>query len=50
MPQCNENSQVKAQYSKPKVVVYGEFANLTAGGVGSIAEASGMSMDRQIRT
>lgn len=28
----------KAQYSKPKLSVYGEFANLTAGGVGSLVE------------
>lgn len=32
------NSQGKAQYSKPKLSVYGEFANLTAGGTGSRVE------------
>lgn len=33
-----ENSQSKAHYSKPKLSIYGEFANLTAGGVGSTVE------------
>ena len=44
-----ENSQSKAQYSKPKLSIYGEFANLTAGGVGSIVEgamAAGLMMQR----
>jgi hypothetical protein len=40
MAQRIENSQIKAQYSKPKLSVYGEFANLTAGGVGSIVEGA----------
>lgn len=35
-----ENSQSKARYSKPKLSIYGEFANLTAGGVGSIVEGA----------
>ncbi len=43
MAQRNENSQGKAQYSRPTLSVYGEFANLTAGGVGSIVEGNMMT-------
>lgn len=43
MAQRIENSQGKAQYSKPKLSVYGEFANLTAGGVGSVVEGAMMT-------
>jgi hypothetical protein len=37
----------KAQYAKPKLSVYGEFANLTAGGAGSLVE--GMMMTALMR-
>jgi hypothetical protein len=33
----------KALYCSPKLSVYGEFANLTAGGSGSIVEGGMMS-------
>ena len=33
----------KAQYSKPTLSVYGEFANLTAGGLGSLVEGAMMT-------
>jgi hypothetical protein len=39
--------QAKAEYSKPKLSVYGEFANLTAGGAGSLVE--GMMMTAPMR-
>lgn len=39
MAQRNTPSEGKAQYSKPKLAIYGEFANLTAGGSGSLVEA-----------
>jgi len=45
----SENSQSKEQYLKPTLSIYGEFANLTAGGVGSIVEgqmAAGLMMQR----
>ena len=38
MAKANPAQQAKAQYSKPRLAVYGEFANLTAGGVGSVVE------------
>lgn len=43
MAQRNENSQGKARYSAPKLSVYGEFANLTAGGTGSLVEGAMMT-------
>jgi hypothetical protein len=49
MAQRSENSLSKAQYFKPTLAIYGEFANLTAGGVGSIVEGqmgSGLMMQR----
>lgn len=47
MAQRIETSEMKAQYAKPKLSVYGEFANLTAGGTGSIVE--GMMMTALMR-
>lgn len=43
MTQRFATSQSKAQYSKPKLAIYGEFANLTAGGVGSLVEGAMMT-------
>lgn len=42
MSQRIASAEGKAQYSKPKLTVYGEFANLTAGGVGSLIEGPNM--------
>lgn len=42
MAKATATPQAKAQYSKPKLSIYGEFANLTAGGTGSLVE--GMMM------
>lgn len=42
MAQHMTTPQGKSQYSKPTVIVYGEFANLTAGGVGSLVEGPNM--------
>lgn len=41
------NSQLKAVYSRPTIVMYGEFANLTAGGTGSTVEAGNQSSMRR---
>lgn len=38
MAQRLPSPQGKAQYSKPKLAIYGEFANLTASGLGSLSE------------
>jgi len=38
MAQSNATTNGKSEYSCPRLVVYGEFANLTAGGVGSTVE------------
>lgn len=38
MAQPNATANGKVEYSRPRLVVYGEFANLTAGGVGSTIE------------
>lgn len=35
----------KAQYSRPKLVVYGEFSKLTASGSAMINEGTGMMND-----
>lgn len=32
------DSAEKKEYSKPKLLIYGEFTNLTAGGTGSVVE------------
>jgi hypothetical protein len=37
----------KAQYSKPTLTIFGEFANLTAAGVGSTPEAASSSRNKQ---
>lgn len=47
MAQRTATPEGKAQYSQPKLSVYGEFANLTAGGTGSIVE--GMMMTALMR-
>ena len=47
MAKAVASPQGKAEYSKPKLSVYGEFANLTAGGTGSIVE--GMMMTAAMR-
>ncbi|MFN4020347.1 MAG: lasso RiPP family leader peptide-containing protein [Erythrobacter sp.] len=47
MAQPIATAQSKAQYAKPRLAVYGEFANLTAGGTGSIVE--GMMMTALMR-
>lgn len=47
MAKATSTPQAKAQYSKPKLSVYGEFANLTAGGTGSLVE--GMMMTALMR-
>lgn len=47
MAKAVTNQQGKAQYSKPKLSVYGEFANLTAAATGSVAE--GMAMTAMMR-
>lgn len=47
MAKAAASLQGKAQYSKPKLSVYGEFANLTAGGTGSLVE--GMMMTAAMR-
>ena len=36
------NAGQKAQYAKPKLTVYGEFANLTAAATGSLVEGPNM--------
>jgi hypothetical protein len=43
MAQRFATQQSKAQYSKPKLAIYGEFANLTAAGVGSRVEGAAMT-------
>ena len=45
-----KNAGAKAPYSRPKVAIYGEFANLTAAGTGSTMEGlMGKGMMRQTR-
>lgn len=34
------NRRIEAAYSAPKIAIYGEFANLTAGGTGSRPEGN----------
>lgn len=41
------DSAEKKEYSKPKLLIYGEFTNLTAGGTGSVVE--GMLMTANMR-
>ena len=39
-----------SKYSAPKLVIYGDMAKLTAGGVGSPSEAVAMDMSSMHRT
>jgi len=39
-----KNSSQKGRYSAPKLIIYGDMAQLTAGGTGSITEAVAMDM------
>ncbi len=47
MAQRNATANEKAEYSRPRLVVYGEFANLTAGGVGSVVEVGNNGSKRR---
>jgi len=47
MAQRNAPSDSKARYSKPQLLIYGEFAHLTAGGVGSVVEAGNQGSKRK---
>jgi len=47
MAQRNAAANGKVQYSRPRLVVYGEFANLTAGGTGSTVERGNMGSMRR---
>ena len=38
MNKTGNSAGMKAPYSRPKIAIYGEFANLTAGGMGSRIE------------
>ena len=38
MAQRTATPKGKTQYSQPKLAIFGEFANLTAGGLGSVIE------------
>lgn len=42
------NLRIKAAYSAPKIAIYGEFANLTAGGTGSRLEGNTSSSMKQM--
>jgi hypothetical protein len=49
MTQRNATANGKVEYSRPRLVIYGEFANLTAGGIGSTTEVVNMGNQSSMR-